>query len=277
MACGVRMGMHARRALRRIIPAPLLLRRKLLVRAWNDRRDGLRFATVRADFGAFPFEWSSYERPFIDYPGQEQLGAAKRANQALLASCLSGVVIQPGEVFSVWRLAEVPDEKHGYARAAALRDGLLTTEPGGAICLLSTVLYNAALLAGVEILERHCHSVDSYGDKRYFELGRDAAIEFGYLDLRFRNHCEMPVQLRIHVSNERVEAAVFGSDEKQFDIKLDVGPQEALAPLLGDRGRYRVRTLRRRESRTGDVTEDLGWSVYRVPLNGLVFQQRSAE
>jgi vancomycin resistance protein VanW len=242
------------------------------MRAWKDRGAGLRFASARTDSREFPFEWSRYERPFIDYPGQEQLGAAKRANQARLSSFLHGVVIEPGEVFSVWKLSGAPDEKHGYARAAAVRNGLLTTEPGGAICLLSTVLYNAALLAGLAIVERHCHSVDSYGERRYFELGRDAAIEYGYLDLRFRNDQGAPLQLRVDVTRDRVEAAVFGSEEKNFVISLDIGPAESLVPLPGDRGRYWVRSMRRRESTAGEVIEDLGWSVYRVPLDGFAIQ-----
>ena len=50
--------------------------------------------------------------------------------------------------------------------------------------------FNAGLLAGLEIVERSEHSVDTYSDQRYFELGRDTTIEYGYLDLRFRN--ELP-------------------------------------------------------------------------------------
>src|SRR5688572_33306268 len=117
--------MNARSALREVVPAPLRLRRKFFMRAWNDRRAGLRFASVRTDSREFPFEWSRYKRPFIDYPGQEQLGAAKRANQARLSSFLRGAVIEPGEVFSVWKLSGAPDEKHGYAPAAAVPKGLL--------------------------------------------------------------------------------------------------------------------------------------------------------
>src|SRR5690348_16220248 len=100
------------------------------------------FAAARSSSLGFPNVVCRYERPFIDYPGQEQLGAAKRQNQRLLAGELDGLVIRPGEVFSVWRTAKRPTAQRGYARAAALKDGVLTTDVGGAICLLSTVLYN---------------------------------------------------------------------------------------------------------------------------------------
>ena len=72
-----------------------------------------------------------YERPFIDYPGQEQFGAAKRRNQVLLARTLSGTVVAPGEVFSIWRLSPWPTDARGYASAAALKNREMTSEAGG--------------------------------------------------------------------------------------------------------------------------------------------------
>ncbi len=58
----------------------------------------------------------------------------------------------------------------------------------------------------MKIVERHCHSVDSYGDARYFELGRDAAVEYAYLDLRFRNDFPQPLLIRSRVEAESVVA-----------------------------------------------------------------------
>ena len=60
-------------------------------------------------------------------------------------------VSRPGETFSVWRLAPRPTAARGYAVAAALKDRRLTSDVGGAICLLSTVLYNAGILTGLEV------------------------------------------------------------------------------------------------------------------------------
>ena len=185
---------------------------------------------------------SAYERAFIDYPGQEHLGAAKRRNQALLASHLDGVCVRPGETFSVWRLAPRPTAARGYAVAAALKDRRLTSDVGGAICLLSTVLYNAGILAGLDVTERHCHSVDSYGSGRYFELGRDAAIDFAYLDLRFRNPHDFPVRLSVDVDERRVAASFWSATPHGFTVSLAVSepiltqppeqvvPDERLAP-----------------------------------------------
>ncbi len=256
--------MELRQFVRRVVPAPVLRRRKVVLRAVADWRGGHVFARRRMAV-ALDHEWSRYSLPFIDYPGQERFARAKRANQARLASFLDGVVIRPGEVFSVWKLAPEPTARGGYELAAVVRAGALGSEPGGSICLLSTVLYNVALLAGLEIVERHCHSLDYYRGRPYFELGRDAAIEWPYLDLRFRNQHAGPLSLRVDVNDERVEASLFGASVREFEVSFVISPPEQLAPLAGDGGRYRVHTTRV-VARPGEIQrQDLGWSTHRVP------------
>ena len=211
-----------RRAARALVPYEVRLRIALARRGWRDRRAGAVFS-AKAGAGAPPaFEHGVCELPFIDYPGQEGLARAKRRNQRVLGEALDGAVLLPGETFSLWRLAGRPTASAGYAAAAAIRGGMLTTDVGGATCLLSTVMYNAALLAGMEITERWAHSVDTYGDMRYFELGRDCAIEYGYRDLRFRNGFGYPVTVNVDVSDERVRVAIGAGRPRDFDVELAV-------------------------------------------------------
>ena len=146
---------------------------------------------------AFPHRFEGYRLPLLIYPGQEHLAEGKRHNQRLMASALHGARVEPGEVLSLWRLSGRPSARRGYLEGSAIVDGRITAEAGGAVCLLSTVLYNAGLLAALEIVERHAHSADIYGEARYFELGRDATIEYGVLDVRFRNPHPWPVLLEI--------------------------------------------------------------------------------
>jgi hypothetical protein len=222
--------MSVRALARRHVPFEARLKAMLLRRAIHDRRARVAFATRRAGQDGFPHAIARYERTFIDYPGQEQFSTAKRCNQVLLAGELSGTVIAPGEVFSIWRLARRPTSEHGYASAAALKNRALTSEVGGSICLLSTVLYNVALLSAMEIVERHCHSVDSYGARRYFELARDASIEYGYLDLRFRNSHPYPVLLSIDVDDARVAAQLLAPIAPSFRVALLIDEPTYLPP-----------------------------------------------
>ena len=211
-----------RRVVRACLPYELRLQFALARRAWRDRRTKTAFPT-RSSVGKRPaFEHGAYELPFIDYPGQERLAEAKRQNQRLLGDALDGTLLQPGETFSLWRLSGRPTATAGYAPAATIRSGVLATDMGGSTCLLSTVVYNAALLGGMEVAERHAHSVDIYGDARYFELGRDATIEYGYRDLRFRNPFPYPVVLNVDVNDEQVRVTVGADSPRDFTVELAV-------------------------------------------------------
>ena len=256
-----------RRAARRWLPRRLRAEVAIARRHLRDRRGGDTFATRRGDPSAFPHRFEGYELPMIIYPGQEHLAEGKRHNQRLLAQALDGVRVEPGEVLSLWRCAGRPSARRGYLPGAAIVAAELTSEDGGATCQLSTVLYNAGLLAGLDVVERHAHSVDVYGEARYFEPGRDATIEYGVLDVRFRNPYPFAVLLELAADDDRVAASFRApvADLPAIEITVEVPP-------AGD-GTWSARTLRAitppgtprgtppgREPRR----EDLGWSVYRV-------------
>ena len=153
-----------------------------------------------------------------------------------MASALHGARVEPGEVLSLWRRSGRPSARRGYLEGSAIVDGRITAEAGGAVCLLSTVLYNAGLLAALEIMERHAHSADIYGEARYFELGRDATIEYGVLDLRFRNPHPWPVLLEISADDSQVAAAFRAPTPDLPGVAIEVQqPPAQQAGLLSAR------------------------------------------
>jgi hypothetical protein len=191
-------------------------------RAAADRWKRVQFTRKRDAPGSYQHQVCSYDRPLICYPGQERAFDGKRHNIALALAAVDGTVIAPGETFSFWHSVGRPTERAGYRRAAALKRGVLTEDVGGALCLASTLLYNVALLGGLEIVERRCHSVDSYGPARYFELGRDAAVEYAYIDLRFRNRHASPVILRARIEDDAVVAELRSADVIVMGVEIGV-------------------------------------------------------
>ena len=223
--------MTLRRIARRYIPYEPRLRFRLLRRALHDHRTGVRFAQRPSTQGLdFPKLVCRYERPIINYAGQTQFSVGKRHNLVLIASRLNGTVLHPGEEFSVWHLAGRPSVRAGYMEAAAFQNRRLTKDVGGSTCLMSTVLYNVALLGAMRITERHCHSIDLYGDQRYFEIGRDAAIEYGYLDLRFVNPHSFSVLLLVEVLDDHVSASLRSAVAHGFSVEISVDSPVMLPP-----------------------------------------------
>lgn len=248
---------------RRFVPFWIRWRLRQTMRSWRDRARGVRFARSGADVAAGHL-WRQYTLPLVFYPGQQGAQAAKRSNIARSMASIDGTVVNPGETFSFWRAVGRPTERAGYARAAALRDGVLTEEVGGAICFVSTLVYNALLLSGMVIVERYCHSVDSYGDARYFALGRDSAVEYAYRDLRATNRSGSALVLRTRLEGDVAVVEAWSGEAPAGRIEIEVLPEAVDADP-----RLRVRTLRRLERDGEATTEDLGLSVYQ--------QARSAE
>ncbi len=261
--------MRVRRAGRRWLPYRLRAALAVARRSLRDRRSRVVFARRRGDPAAFPHRFPGHELPCVIYPGQERHAAAKRHNQRLMAAALHRVRVDPGQVLSLWRCTGRPSARRGYLPGAVLVEGRIVIGEGGSTCLLSTVLYNAGLLAGLDVVERHAHSTDVYGASRYYELGRDATILYGVLDLRFRNPYPFAVLLDVAVDDARVAAAFRAPVPDLPVVAISVeGPGDEDRGRAADAPprRRRVRTLRTITPPGGAPrSESLGWSEYRIP------------
>ena len=129
--------------------------------------------------------------------GEQPLQAGKVQNLRVAARYLDGLVIPAGEIFSFWAQVPRPTRRLGFVRGRELREGCVIASVGGGLCQLSNALYDAALTAGCEIVERHAHSRRLPGSMA--ALGRDATIFWNYVDLRFR----APVDCQLEVSLDR--------------------------------------------------------------------------
>jgi len=121
-------------------------------------------------------------------------------NTLSAARALDGTVVPPGGVFSFNRRVGPWTSDRGYRRAPVSYDGEITLAAGGGVCQLSTTVYGAALLGGMEVLERHRH----WWPVSYARPGLDAAVAFPSIDLRFRNPLRAPVRLGVRRSGERL-------------------------------------------------------------------------
>ena len=125
-------------------------------------------------------------------------GNKNRTHNILLASeTISGTVLRPGEEFSFNKTLGSTGKDNGYKKATVYSGGAKAKNYGGGVCQVSSTLFNAAEAAGMEITERHSHSLNV----DYVEKGRDATTSHnGKLDLKFKNPYHVPVV--IHISND---------------------------------------------------------------------------
>lgn len=126
-------------------------------------------------------------------------------NLQLAVKSLNGKVIPPGAEFSFNRTVGSWTADRGYVKAPVSFDGELIPAWGGGVCQASSTLYNAALLSGLDICERHRHRFPA----RYVPPGQDAAVAQYNIDLRFRNPYKFPVKIEAEIVGERVACRIL--------------------------------------------------------------------
>jgi vancomycin resistance protein YoaR len=133
---------------------------------------------------------------------------AQRDNAARAAKALDGVRIEPGREISFNKTVGQWTPDQGYELAPVSYDGELVLDWGGGVCQASSALYNAALVAGLEVVERHRHT----WAPTYVPPGRDAAVAQFNIDLRIRNPYAWPVRIETIIGDESLGFRVLGAD-----------------------------------------------------------------
>jgi len=147
-------------------------------------------------------------------------------NLTLATRRVNGTVVQPGQVFSFVRAVGPWTADVGYVKAPVSYDGELIRSWGGGVCQTSTTLYNAALLAGLEIIERHRH----HWPARYAPLGRDAAVAYSDIDLKFRNNLPSPVRIVGTVSGDRLIFRLLSTYQPDYRVEIESQTRSVTRP-----------------------------------------------
>lgn len=147
--------------------------------------------------------------------------SSRAHNIKLGAAKLNGLLIKPGEEFSVVNSIGNTGPKEGYKAAYVIKNGKTITEYGGGICQVSTTIFRAAMLAGMEITERFPHS---YPVQYYKPQGFDAAIYGPHPDLRFINNTPSNILIQSRIIDSKIYFDFYGTyDEREVKI---TGPIE---------------------------------------------------
>lgn len=123
---------------------------------------------------------------------------------------LNGIVIQPNDIFSFWKIIGKPTYKNGYVDGMLLANGKVVEGIGGGLCQLSNFLYWIFLHAPIETVERYHHSLDVFPDSgRTLPFGGGATIMHNLIDLRVRNISPYPLQLKIWLTEDHLKGQIL--------------------------------------------------------------------
>ncbi len=170
-------------------------------------------------------------------------GYDRNWNVSRMSSFVDGVIIKPGEQWSVNDEAgprnSTTAREIGWKEAGGLELGGTTQQVGGGVCQLGSTIYNAALRANLTIAKFSHHSIPS----EYIELGLDATLSTPSPDLVLQNDNTMPVYLVSYV------------DPKKETVTVEVYGQLPVDPTYGENIIYNFTSEnKRRYGSPGSIT-----------------------
>ena len=137
---------------------------------------------------------------------------ARSINLKIALSYMDGVVVMPGETYSYNDNIGDTTASKGYQAAATFKGGTTVNEMGGGICQTVSTLYNVALMANLEIVERHQHGLPV----GYVPPSRDATVYSPVLDFKFKNNRETPIKIVTSFTyGGSLNVSIYGTKSRQ--------------------------------------------------------------
>lgn len=146
-------------------------------------------------------------------------GAKDRTTNLRLASNkINNTVVLPGETFSYNKVVGKRTTEAGYKEAPSYAGGKVVNDIGGGICQITSTLYNAVVLANLDIVSRSNHQfVPSY-----VKAGRDATVVYGAIDFKFKNTRKYPIKIKSTVSGGVARVQIYGmKEETEYEVKIE--------------------------------------------------------
>ena len=160
---------------------------------------------------AFPYEISEFSTKY------DASNVNRSTNLKIAAGKINGIVLMPGEEFSYNKVVGKRTVEEGYKDAKIYADGGVVDGLAGGICQISSTLYNAVLLANLEVTERYNHTYTT----SYLPAGRDATVVWGAKDFKFVNNRSYPIKIEASVGNGIAEFKFHGiAEETEYEIKI---------------------------------------------------------
>ncbi|MBL8049832.1 MAG: VanW family protein [Anaerolineales bacterium] len=120
--------------------------------------------------------------------------AARIQNIQAAAANFHGVLVAPGEIFSMGNYMSDISLENGFAEALIIYGGRTIKGVGGGVCQVSTTLFRTVFFAGYPVIERYSHAyrvsyyeMNASGNVETKYAGLDATVYFPLVDFKFQN------------------------------------------------------------------------------------------
>lgn len=143
--------------------------------------------------------------------------ATRNTNLRIACEAINGIVLMPGETFSFNKYVGATTKDKGYDVGHGYIDGEVAEVIGGGICQVASTLYVACVEADLKIVERYMHAYMP----SYMGASTDATVYYPYLDYKFKNDTDRPIQIEAVASGATVTCKILGVDTRDYYVKFE--------------------------------------------------------
>jgi len=145
----------------------------------------------------------------------------KRTNLRIVISHLDGVIIKPGETFSIWKLVGRPTKSKGYLEGLVLKQGKTAKDTGGGLCQLGNLLFWIFAHSPLTITERYRHGFDVFPDlNRKVPFGAGATLSYNHIDFQVKNETSNSFQICLWLDKTHLNGKL--QSESPLDSKFHI-------------------------------------------------------
>jgi len=134
----------------------------------------------------------------------------RRHNIEVGAAAVHGLIIKPGEEFSLIKNLGEIDASTGYLPELVIKDNKTIPEYGGGLCQVATTIFRAALATGLPITARRNHS---YRVSYYEPAGTDASVYDPWPDVRFVNDSPTNILIQSRIEGNEIFFDFWGEED----------------------------------------------------------------
>lgn len=162
---------------------------------------------------------------------------ARIQNIVTAAAEYNGLLVAPGETFSMGSVLGDVSLENGYAEALIIYGGRTIKGVGGGVCQVSTTLFRTVFFAGFPVVERYSHAyrvsyyeMDRSGSVDTSFAGLDATVYFPLVDFKFRNDTPywLLMETDVNVAARTITWKIYSTSDGRSVTWETTGPQNVV-------------------------------------------------
>lgn len=202
----------------------------------------------------------------------------KTTNLELATNKINGIIIKPGESFSLWKLVGRPSRLKGYKDGLVLSNGQIGKGCGGGLCQLGNLIYWMTLHTPLTITERWRHSYDVFPDiNRKIPFGSGATLSYNYIGLEIKNETKQVFQINTWVGETHLKGSICSEKELNEKFKVVEKNHHFESQWWGGYTRHNEIWKEKTNKNTGEITEELATQNHAIMMYNPLLEYKDPE